>query len=75
MYKFKEGDIVRMTDEVKVYDWYTKLPLKVVQVYHRPTVMVSDIYHTFEVYVGHIELDLITTRRLKIKKIKNRLCQ
>ena len=61
MYKFKEGDIVRMTDEVKVYDWYIKIPLKVIQVYHRPTVMVSDICNnTFEIYVGHIELDLIS---------------
>lgn len=75
MYKFKINDIVRMTENTKVYNWYTDSPLIVFQTFQRPTVRVIDILekNVYEIYIEHIELDVITSRKLKIEKIKERI--
>lgn len=75
MYKFKINDIVRMTENTKVYNWYTDSPLIVLQTFQRPTVRVIDILeqNVYEIFIEHIELDLITSRKLKIEKIKERI--
>lgn len=73
MYKFKINDIVRMTENSKVYNWYTDSPLIVLQTFQRPTVRVIDILeqNVYELFIEHIELDVITGRKLKIEKIRN----
>ena len=75
MYKFKINDIVGMTENAKVYNWYTDSPLIVLQTFQRPTVRVIDILeqNVYEIFIEHLELDIITSRKLKIEKIKERL--
>lgn len=75
MYKFKINDIVRMTENAKVYNWYTDSPLIVFQTFQRPIVRVIDILeqNVYEMFIEHLELDIITSRKLKIEKIKERI--
>lgn len=75
MYKFKINDIVRMTENAKVYNWYTDSPLIVFQTFQRPIVRVIDILeqNVYEIFIEHLELDIITSRKLKIEIIKERI--
>ena len=75
MYNFKINDIVRMTKNAKVYNWYTDSPLIVFQTFQRPTVRVINILeqNIYEIFIEHLELDIITSRKLKIEKIKERI--
>lgn len=47
MYKFKINDIVRMTENAKVYNWYTDSPLIVFQTFQRPTVRVCEQFNKY----------------------------